>query len=141
MIRVDSVVDLRPLDKLTTFVTRYPRYVNTITRSVANEQPTLLSELRVYPPVPAGSRYKRTFKLRDGYQVNFFTRGTEILIETRNTSDRKRHLYVKGRRQTQKHRQTGWQKDDAIIKTWLVRFRRRLLVGLNTGRRALTGIR
>lgn len=140
-IRVDTATNFKPLDDLTRFATRYPQYVNRITRSVANEPPTLLSQLREYPSVPAGSRYKRTFKLRDGYRTQVFTRGTEILFETRNTADRKRHLYVKGRRQTQKHKQTCWRKDDAIIKEWLTRFRRRLIPALQTGARSLTSIR
>jgi len=141
LIRIDSAVDLKPLDDLTRFAQRYPQYVNRIVKSVANEAPTLLSQLQFYPPVPAGSKYKRTFKLRDGYRVEVFMRANQIFIESRNTSDRKRHLYVKGRRQTLKHRQTGWQKDDAIIKAWLARFRPRLIAELTTGARSLTSIR
>lgn len=141
LVRVDVATNLKDFDKLITFATRYPRYVATITRSAANEQPTLLSQLQVYPPEPAGSKYVRTGKLRRGYRVDIFTRGTEIFIEMRWVGDRPRREYTKGRRQTVKHRQTGWRKDEDIVGAYKVRFRRRLLVNLNTGRRALTGIR
>lgn len=141
MIRVDTVTDLKPLDNLTQFVTRYPQYAARIVRAEVAEAPTLLGELQAYPPVPQGSKYKRTFKLRDGYKTQVFIRGTEVLVEVKNTSDRKRHLYVKGRRQTIRHRQNGWRKDDEIIRTWLPRFRLRLTEALTTGARSLTNIR
>lgn len=171
MIRVDTVTDLKPLDRQIEFYTRYPRYVNTITRSVFAEAPTLLTQLKVEAPARTGKwggwstdkrknmraqrkffamlasgeiksdgqHTIRTHKLRDGYTANVFIKGTETLIEVRNSA--KHYKFVKGRRQVPGHTATGWAKDDPIIRNYVVGFRRRLLAALATGRRSLTSIR
>lgn len=85
-----------------------------------------------------GSHYIRTDKLINGYRVDVFVRGAEVLLEVKNTADRKRHLYTKGRRQIPGHAATGWQRDDPIVRSYLVGFRQRYARRLNTRMRTMT---
>lgn len=172
MIRMESVLEIRPLDNLITFTKQHERVVYGAAASANNAPPTLESQLEAYPPPRSGkwggwspdkrknvrarawyfaaiargeiktdgSHYLRSGKLGQGYQVTVVIRGTETFVEIRNKSDRKRHLYTKGRRQVPGHRLTGWDKDDEIVKAWLPGFRQRLIAGLNRQRSKLRGL-
>lgn len=87
-----------------------------------------------------GAHYQRSDKLISGYTTDVLLKGTETLIEVRNKESRA-YRYTKGRRQIVGHKMTGWQQDDPIIRNYVVGFRTRLVRELNTGVRALTGIR
>lgn len=67
--------DTRPLDTLIATLTRFDDDVRGEALEIARElytqmRPMMLAGLQFYPPVPAGSRYVRTFRLRRGWNVN-----------------------------------------------------------------------
>lgn len=65
-------VSTAPLDGLEAYLKDFPAKAAEIGKQVYEEiRPHLLSELRFYPPVPAGSRYKRTFRLRNAWEITF----------------------------------------------------------------------
>lgn len=69
--------------------------------------------LREYPPVPAGSRYRRTFKLRGGWE---HVRGPGSVGRLVN---RVRYAqYVQGQRQRPFHRRHGWKTTDDALKIY-----------------------
>ena len=64
----------------------------------------VMHETMVYPPVPAGSTYKRTEKLFQGWKREILS---PLKIRIFNPVDY--GVYVQGRQQTAKHKQTGWK--------------------------------
>jgi hypothetical protein len=74
----------------------------------------LLTRLQTYPPPKKNSKYKRTGRLKRGYQVDAVLNqyGGEITA----SNDTPYATYVVGEAQLDYHAETGWEKaDDAIL--------------------------
>jgi hypothetical protein len=96
-------------------VAKYKRFpgqdvlIRTIDTYVAQMQ----LALREYPPVPAGSRYQRTFRLRGGWQ---HVRGPGSVGRLVNRVPYAQ--YVQGQRQRRFHRARGWQTTDDVLRVY-----------------------
>lgn len=82
-----------PLDRISQYITTIDDKARKIAYTVAVEvfdelRVQMLEALQFYPPVPPGSRYKRTFRLRRGWQldlqVNAITGGVSVALVTFN---------------------------------------------------------
>lgn len=67
--------DTRPLDRAITRLDQFDETARKLVADIAHEafdeiRAQMLDALRFYPPVPSGSRYKRTFRLRNNWSVN-----------------------------------------------------------------------
>lgn len=82
-VRMDA--NVAPLEGLEAYVKAFPKKAQELGRETYEEiRPMLLSELRFYPPVPAGSRYQRTYRLRKNWQVGFEATGEGFRITIQN---------------------------------------------------------
>lgn len=71
-IQLKLTAQTKPLDGLEAYMKDFPQKAAEVGQEVYAEiRPHLLEELRFYPAVPAGSRYKRTFRLRNSWEVTF----------------------------------------------------------------------
>ncbi len=82
-----------PLDRLSQYISTIDDNARKIAFTVAVEvfdeiRVQMLEALQFYPPVPPGSRYKRTFRLRRGWQLdlqlNAVTGGVSVALVTSN---------------------------------------------------------
>lgn len=81
--------DTRALDDLSHFASSFDAMTFSLAEQVSAEiAPPLLNELQTYPAVPSGSRYIRTFKLRDGWRVDIGEAGKgQFRFEVSNSTD------------------------------------------------------
>lgn len=75
MYTISVTGDTRPLDRVIGVLERFDEDVRAQAVTIARElyaelRPLMLAGLQFYPPVPAGSRYVRTYRLRRGWTVN-----------------------------------------------------------------------
>jgi hypothetical protein len=82
-------VDTAALDNLNHFATSFNSMSFSLFEQVSAEiAPPLLNELQHYPPVPPGSKYIRTFRLRDGWRVDIGAAGDgKFRFEVSNNVD------------------------------------------------------
>lgn len=72
IISVRINADVTPLEGLEAYLEQFPKKAQEVGREVYEAvRPPLLDELRFYPPVPPGSRYQRTYRLRNNWEVTF----------------------------------------------------------------------
>lgn len=123
MIRSSVEVNAEPLIALDSFVRDFENVVTDIATEAFNVvRGPMLNEMRYYPAVPAGSKYKRTFTLRDGMDVRLIREGGRITLQA--SSKARYTKYVVGtfdkrrRYQTRKHRQTGWPLIADTVRFW-----------------------
>lgn len=96
-------------------VSKYKRYpgqdvlIRTIDTYVAKMQ----LELIHYPPIPPGSRYRRTHRLARGWQ---HVRGPGSVGRLVNRVPYAQ--YVQGQRQRPFHRRTGWQTEQDALRIY-----------------------
>jgi hypothetical protein len=87
-------------------------------------------DLRDYPPVPPGSRYKRTFKLKRGWIVRLVDVGDSHQVIVSNPTfytkwvmgsfDQRRNY------QTALHRRNGWRLANNIVVYWFAEYQSEL---------------
>lgn len=78
-------VNTKPLDGLEAYMAQFPQKAAEVGAQVYAEiRPHLLNELRFYPPVPPGSRYKRTLRLRNAWEVTFESTSEGFRLGIRN---------------------------------------------------------
>jgi len=78
-----SVTTINPLDDFIDYVDSIESFVQDIGRDTFDKvRNPFLSALRFYPPVPPGSRYKRTFRLRRGWKlfIQTMVNGFELIV-------------------------------------------------------------
>lgn len=113
MIRTQVIVNNQPLIEMQRFVNDFERITGDLGEDIGRKiVPQLLDEMQHYPPVPAGSRYKRTYRLRRGMVARVVRSGNEVRLVAESsapyskwvvgTFDRRRKY------QTAKHKKTGW---------------------------------
>jgi hypothetical protein len=67
-VRSETTIDV--IDDFVEYIDGFTTLVQDIGRDTFDKvRDPFLSELRFYPPVPPGSRYKRTFRLRRGWKL------------------------------------------------------------------------
>lgn len=123
MIRTRITVNSQPLIDMERFVSDFARITGDLGEEVGRKiVPLLLDEMQHYPPVPAGSTYKRTFRLRRGMKARIVRSGSEVqLIAENNTPYAKWVVGTFDRRrkyQTRKHARTGWVLLAATTSEW-----------------------
>ena len=70
VVSVRSVTTINPLDEFVDYIDSISETVQEIGQIAFDRvHDPFLNALRFYPPVPAGSRYKRTFRLRRGWRL------------------------------------------------------------------------
>jgi ribosomal protein L14 len=120
---ISIVVDgnTAPLDRLDGYLTNFDKHAQSIFHETATEvfeeiRTQMLDALRLYPPVPAGSRYVRTFKLRRGWDVDLDIAGSSVYVVVRNATPYTRWVVgtlssidaVARHTQAAFHRRNGW---------------------------------
>ena len=113
MIRTQIIINNEPLIKMERFVSDFERVTGDVGEAVGRKiVPQLLDEMQHYPPVPAGSRYRRTGRLKRSMAARVIRQGNEVrLIAESSASYSKWVVGTFDRRrkyQTRKHAQTGW---------------------------------
>lgn len=93
------VVDgnVQPLDQLTGYLDKLDENARRVYYKVAVEvfnelRAQMLAALQFYPPVPAGSTYKRTFRLRRGWQVDLELSGDSVTLVVFNPTSYTRYV-------------------------------------------------
>lgn len=120
-----------PLSGLEAYLEKCPEKAAEIGQAVFDEiKPALLEALRFYPGVPAGSRYVRTFTLRNNWEVTFESTQVGFQIAIRNST--RYALWVVGslaqnanaakRFQRDFHAQHGWPLATNTAKTYFDKF-------------------
>lgn len=89
--------DTRPLDRIETGLQNFNERTLAILHDVAAEvfdeiRVAMLEALRFYPPVPAGSKYVRTFRLRRGWDVRLEFTGNGVFLVVRNATPYTRYV-------------------------------------------------
>lgn len=139
--------DTRPLDKVLAKLETFDEATRKIAGDIALEiyqeiHAAMLADLQFYPPVPAGSRYIRTFRLRRGWIVDIAIRGTgdglkiELIVINRTPYT----PFVSGAlsnidsvaRATQRafHARNGWPIALNTTRFWFDRFKQDFVEGL-----------
>lgn len=113
MIRTQIIINNQPLIDMQMFVSDFERITGDLGMEVGRKVvPQMLEEMQHYPPVPPGSRYKRTGRLKRGMAARVIRQGNEVrLIAESSTSYSKWVVGTFDRRrkyQTAKHKKTGW---------------------------------
>jgi len=101
MIRVRSITDTRVLDGLSNYAARFDQRAFEIGERVFDQlHDDVLDDLRAYPAPPPNSKYVRTYRLRNGWQMNIVPATGGFTIEIVNDAVDKRgraySKYVKG---------------------------------------------
>lgn len=101
MIRMRAITDTRVLDGLSNYAARFSERAFDIGERIFDQlEGDVLEELRAYPAPPAGSTYVRTYRLRNGWQMNIIPASGGFTIEILNDATDKRgrsySKYVKG---------------------------------------------
>lgn len=83
--------DTAPLDRLDKYLTDIDKRTMQLVHDTAAEvfseiKQQMLEALRFYPPVPAGSTYKRTFRLRRGWDVDLELTSVGVAVVVRNAT-------------------------------------------------------
>lgn len=83
--------DTTPLDKLSQYLTSFDEHALKIFADTANEvfneiRAQMLEALQFYPPVPAGSTYVRTFRLRRGWELTLEVSGSAVYVVVKNAT-------------------------------------------------------
>lgn len=124
---VRALTSVKVLDENMDFVDNITETMQGIGQTAfsAIEQP-FLRDLRFYPPVPAGSRYKRTFKLRRGWKAFYqsIINGFQIVVSnlvkyTRwvvGSLDLVRSTAISF--QSKLHKRNGWRVATDIVDVW-----------------------
>lgn len=87
MIKMRLTGGVEAIEDIGDYVTRFPEISNEIGKQVFEElKQKLLDGLKFYPPVPAGSRYVRTFKLRNNWTAIFELIGSGFRISIQNST-------------------------------------------------------
>lgn len=101
MIRSRWIIDTSVLDSLSNYAARFDTRALEIVEPIFDSlHDDVLDDLRQYPAPPPNSRYKRTYRLYNSWQVNLvpatggFT--IEILNDARDKRGRPYSKYVKG---------------------------------------------
>lgn len=89
--------DTAPLDRLQGYLTTFDENALKIFKEVAEEtfneiRGQMLEALRYYPPVPAGSTYVRTFRLKRGFQLTLEIAGSSVAVVVRNPTPYTRYV-------------------------------------------------
>lgn len=125
-------VNVQPLEDLSYFADSFGEEAFDIFEAVGAEiEPLLLDELRTYPPVPPNSTYRRTYKLRDNWQVRIYAAGSDqFRFEVSNDTDYA--VWVVGslamareaaaRFQQAFHKANGWQLASDTVTFWYEAF-------------------
>lgn len=126
MLKSRLIVNARPFDELRRFqhfLTDYNGVVGDLMKETLQVvRPPLLDELQFYPPVPAGSRYRRTYRLRRGWDVRLVNSGEGYEIQVVNgvvytkwvvgSFDQRRNY------QTAVHQRNGWPLARNTVRFW-----------------------
>lgn len=131
-VRQTWTFNTQPIDGLVHFIDSIDQIAYDIfAQSAAEIEAPLLDELRTYPPVPADSKYVRTFKLRDGWRIEIAQAGSGQFI-FRVTNDVEYTQFVVGslalanaaasRFQRDFHANNGWQLASPTIQFWFEAF-------------------
>lgn len=80
-----------PLDRLSQYLQTFDENALRIFAETANEvfaeiRAQMLEALQFYPPVPAGSTYVRTFRLRHGWQLELQIAGSAVYVVVKNAT-------------------------------------------------------
>lgn len=80
-----------PLDRLDKYLQTFDDNALKIFADTANEvfneiRPQMLEALRFYPPVPAGSTYVRTFRLKRGWELTLEISGSAVYVVVKNAT-------------------------------------------------------
>jgi hypothetical protein len=126
-----NVKAFNELERFSSFLGDYKPVVTQLAKeSFEVIEAPFTDDLREYPPVPPGSRYKRTFKLRRGWAARFAVQGDEFRIAVSNDT---RYLkWVMGsfdqRRnyQTRVHQRNGWRLGNNIVEFWFKEYQSEL---------------
>ena len=124
MIRTRIVINNQPLIDLERFANDFARITGDLGEEVGRVVvPQMLDEMQHYPPVPPGSTYVRTFRLKRGMRARVVRNGNEIQLVAGSeapyskwvvgTFDRRRKY------QARNHARNGWP---LLVKTtdyWL----------------------
>jgi len=85
MIRTQWTTDASVLDAYVDYIDSFEERAFDIGERVYNSlADDVLDELRTYPPPPAGSKYKRTYRLKNGWQMSIAPSSGGFTIEIRN---------------------------------------------------------
>lgn len=89
--------DTTPLDRLDQYLTTFDEnakriFAETATEVFAEIRQQMLEALQFYPPVPAGSRYKRTFRLRRGWQLDLDINNNAVYVVVKNATPYTRYV-------------------------------------------------
>lgn len=113
-------VDTRALDELSHFASSFNAQAFTLAEQVGAEIAVpLLNELQHYPPVPPGSKYLRTFKLRDGWRIDIGQAGGgQFRFEVSNSTDYT--VWVVGSLATAREAAARFQRDFHRANGWFL---------------------
>lgn len=125
-------INTKPIEDLSHFIDSLDQITyDLFAQTTAEIEPLMLDELRAYPPVPAGSKYVRTFRLRDGWRIEIAQAGSGQFI-FRVTNDVEYTQFVVGslalanaasaRFQRDFHKANGWQLASPTITFWFEAF-------------------
>lgn len=133
---VDFEGNTTPLAELIGYIEDVDQRVLQVAATVALEafndiRQQMLNALQFYPPVPPGSTYKRTFRLRRGWQVDLSIKGNEIALvvfnPTRYTKwvmgDFETVVAKAARTQREFHRRNGWPLTIETSLFWFDKFK------------------
>ncbi len=101
MIRSRWIINTTPLDGLSDYAAHFEEHAFENGERVYDSlEQEVLDELREYPSPPAGSDYVRTYRLRNGWQINLVPASGGFTIEVLNDAVDSRGVeypkYVKG---------------------------------------------
>lgn len=126
------LVSTDPLDDLIYLANSFGQIGYDIFQQTAAEiEPFLLEELRHYPPVPPGSKYVRTFKLREGWAVRIGQVGvTQFRFDVYNRTHYSawvvgslaQNRAIAESFQREFHRANGWQLATDTVTFWFQAF-------------------
>lgn len=134
MFRTRYEVNVRAYNELERF-SRFLGDYQPVVSQLAREAFTVVevpfsNDLRDYPPVPPGSRYKRTYRLKRGWIVRLVEQDNAYQVVVSNPT-----VYTKWvmgsfdqRRsyQTAVHRRNGWRLADNIVTYWFAEYQSEL---------------
>jgi hypothetical protein len=87
MIRAQWITDTSALDAYIDYAEHFDQRAVDIAEEVYSDlADDVLDELRKYPPPPVGSKYKRTYRLKNGWEISIVPSSGGFTIEIRNTA-------------------------------------------------------
>lgn len=125
-------VDAQPFDELSHFARSFGEFAFDIYEETAAEiEPEMLADLQFYPPVPPGSKYVRTFKLRDSWVIRIYpVSESEFVFEVSNDAgytqwvvgSLAQSVEAAARFQRDFHKKNGWILATETVTFWFETF-------------------